>query len=266
MFHCESHLVLSGGVFYHFHPQHELTLVRASSGSFLVGDMEHPFEGLQLVLIGANLPHRWRLDGGAEFFVVAFSRHSLGLEFLERAELADCRDLLLRADRGIVFGRSCADAAAGSMGALVESPPPRRLRLFLELVELLVADGRAAPLVSRRYSSSTVEQDHRLVARLVSTFGARPQEEVRLEEAASCAGMSVAAFTRFFRRMTGSSFVSHLNALRIRRACGLLASGNAAVADVAGDVGFRNLAHFNRQFRRFAGCSPREFRSRSRSN
>jgi transcriptional regulator GlxA family with amidase domain len=63
--------------------------------------------------------------------------------------------------------------------------------------------------------------------------------------------MSEGHFSRFFHRATGSiASTSFVNRIRIARACDLLSRTDMAVTLIAGEVGFNNIANFNRRFTR----------------
>lgn len=85
-------------------------------------------------------------------------------------------------------------------------------------------------------------------------------ESLYLGDAARAANLTPAAFSRFFQRMSGVSFVDHVNELRIGKAARLLAEEDRPIAEIAFACGFGNLANFNRRFREYKKMSPREFR------
>ena len=73
---------------------------------------------------------------------------------------------------------------------------------------------------------------------------------------ASCAaelGMSESRFSRFFRRATGNTFTDFVNRVRINRACQLLMETDRLVTHICYEVGFNNVANFNRRFLRDQG-------------
>jgi len=73
-------------------------------------------------------------------------------------------------------------------------------------------------------------------------------------------GMSESRFSRFFRRATGNTFVDFVNRVRINRACQLLMESDRYITQICYDVGFNNVANFNRRFREIKGMTPSEFR------
>jgi transcriptional regulator GlxA family with amidase domain len=89
---------------------------------------------------------------------------------------------------------------------------------------------------------------------------------VHLSDAARYFGMSEPAFSRFFKRNTGHGFVHYLNRMRVNRACDLLTGSDKPVTDVCFETGFNNLSNFNRQFRRFCGLPPSEYRRQAKRN
>lgn len=78
--------------------------------------------------------------------------------------------------------------------------------------------------------------------------------------AAFC-GCSPSHFMRWFRQMTGSSFVAYLNEHRLAEAARRLRSTEEKILTIAQDVGFESLSNFNHQFRIRYGLTPREYRA-----
>ena len=83
-----------------------------------------------------------------------------------------------------------------------------------------------------------------------------------LEQIAHALNVSTFHFCRKFKQETGLTFVEYLNRVRIEHAKLLLHNKNLRVTEVAYEVGFQSLTHFNRIFRKLVGTSPTEYRSR----
>ncbi len=88
-------------------------------------------------------------------------------------------------------------------------------------------------------------------------------QTVRLEDVARAAGLTRMHFAAQFRAATGVRPHDYLLHRRVERAKALLMHAEAALADIALEVGFQNQAHFSTVFKRLAGASPSSWRRRA---
>ena len=86
------------------------------------------------------------------------------------------------------------------------------------------------------------------------------RDPISAEVLAEQMGMSLSKFSRFFRKTTGNSFTDFVSRIRINKACQLLMNTDQYVTNVCYDVGFQNVANFNRRFLQVKGVTPKEFR------
>jgi transcriptional regulator GlxA family with amidase domain len=100
------------------------------------------------------------------------------------------------------------------------------------------------------------DQVNALVNRITRDF-ALPLSAAEL---AAELGMSDSRFSRFFRRATGNSFSDFVNRVRVNRAGQLLMETDRQVTHICYEVGFNNVANFNRRFLEIKGMTPSEFR------
>jgi AraC-like DNA-binding protein len=89
-------------------------------------------------------------------------------------------------------------------------------------------------------------------------------ESMTLEQVAGAVNVSPFHFCKIFKRATGLTFTDFVNRARVEKAKRMLMKPDARITEVAYDVGFQSLSHFNRSFRRIASESPTEFRGRIR--
>lgn len=66
---------------------------------------------------------------------------------------------------------------------------------------------------------------------------------------------------QLFKKVTGTNISNYINANKINAAKDLLTGTNAKIIDIAYHVGFDNLTHFHRQFKKLTGCTPNEYRA-----
>ncbi len=77
-------------------------------------------------------------------------------------------------------------------------------------------------------------------------------------------GLNPSYFSRLFSSHAGMPLVEYVNRIRIQKSCLLLKRSDASIMEIALAVGYNNLSHFNRYFRRLMGKSPREYRAFSK--
>jgi len=102
--------------------------------------------------------------------------------------------------------------------------------------------------------------------RALSFIEANLQTHLSLERVAREAGMSKFHFCRHFKGVVGMSFREFLARRRIERASALLRDKKRSVTEVYLEVGFKDLSHFGRVFRRVTGQPPSRFRALQRGN
>lgn len=102
---------------------------------------------------------------------------------------------------------------------------------------------------------------HHALRKALINLGAHYNEPISLDQLARNAGVSPSHLGFLFRSVIGVPFKSLLGQIRIRKAREMLAAGTRPnITQVAMSVGYCDLSHFERSFRRIVGQSPREFR------
>jgi AraC-like DNA-binding protein len=86
------------------------------------------------------------------------------------------------------------------------------------------------------------------------------KSEIRLKTLSDIAGMTPAAFSRFFRTRTGKTVSDYIIDTRLGYASRLLVDSHTNVAEICYSCGFNNISNFNRIFKKKKGCSPTAFR------
>ena len=262
---CLEHGVPNPLVRWHYHDEYELHLIVATRGKVFVGDYIGHFEPGHLVLTGPRLPHNWIStdvppEGVAQRdMVIQFPDAPLRQAAALIPELAEALPVLERARNGIeFFGLS---AATRERFARLRSA--HGLARFAEFAALL---GELARCNDYRLLSTVQLQSFEDDASLARTSGVvaylteHYSEDFSMADVAARLGMTESSFSRYFRRATGNSFTDFVNRLRINRACQLLMETDRYITNVCYDVGFNNVANFNRRFLQLKGMTPKEFR------
>jgi two-component system response regulator YesN len=85
--------------------------------------------------------------------------------------------------------------------------------------------------------------------------------EFSLEDASARAGVSKNHLSFEFSRETGETFVQYLSRIRVEEAKRLLATTGLLVYEVGQRVGYPNVEHFSRVFKKLVGVSPVRFKA-----
>jgi AraC-like DNA-binding protein len=83
---------------------------------------------------------------------------------------------------------------------------------------------------------------------------------MRLGEVAKAVNTSPFYFCKIFKKATGLNFTDYVSRIRIERSKNLLLNPNLRVSEIAFEVGFQSLTHFNRVFKKAVGQSPTHYR------
>jgi AraC-like DNA-binding protein len=250
---------------WHYHDEYELHLIVATSGKAFVGDWIGQFQPGHLVLTGPRLPHNWiSLDvpeGGVQLRdrVIQFHHAPMAQACASVPELAEVLPLLERARNGIEFF-GLSDRARAYFERIKNSRGLERLGAFCQFMSDLARCTDYQLLSSAQLQSCdddvSLEQINSIVNQLTESIAQAPS----MSEFAAQLGMTESRFSRFFRRATGNNFIDFVNRVRISRACLLLMESNQYVTHICYDVGFNNVANFNRRFLEIKGMTPSEFR------
>ncbi|NJC24556.1 AraC family transcriptional regulator [Neolewinella antarctica] len=248
---------------YHYHPELELVFVNGGNGRRHVGSHVSYFDDGELILIGSNLPH-WgftdRNTGNRAETVVQFSPNFPTPDFRALSEFSQINNLLERAKNGISFTGRTKEVEGRRLERMVELDPLGRLLLLLDVLrelseseeyESLNADGVHIEIATHGY-----ERFNNVQQFISDNF----RRDLAVAEAASVAAMTVPAFCRYFKKVTGKTFVTYLTNFRIVYACKLLSDEHSTIAEVAFDCGFNSLSQFNRSFKKVTERTPTEYR------
>ena len=133
---------------------------------------------------------------------------------------------------------------------------------YRAVVRLLEIFAEHLSLIFNQIALHESNEDSRLVRRAKDYIADHKFDPIKLEQIARALNVSTFHFCRRFKLETGLTFVEYLSRVRIERAKLLLHNKNLRVSEIAYEVGFQSLTHFNRTFRKLVGSSPTEYRSR----
>jgi AraC-like DNA-binding protein len=119
-----------------------------------------------------------------------------------------------------------------------------------------------------RYAEDDSESDppiHRKISDIAAYINTHYMRPLTLAQLSETFSLSPHYISRIFKEKTGFSFIQYLTYVRIGEAKRLLRESDRKVLEIADQVGFENLAHFNRVFKQTVQLSPSQYRRMSGS-
>lgn len=254
---------------WHYHPEYELVLITGSTGRRMVGDHIGYFDEGDLVFMGPALPHVWMNDPEyfngtaseqADGIVIQFVEKFLGEKFLQIPEMEGFKKFLELSGRGMVIKGKTRNRITALMKDMMGMSGLQRLSALFAIFDILSVTTEFELLASPGFVQQTRLQCSDRFSKITEYIMLNFDNDITLPEVASVSNMAVTTFCNFFKEQYRVTFVEYLNTVRIGYACKLLAEKNVNIVEAAYASGFKNLANFNRQFKKFKNMTPTEYR------
>ena len=134
---------------------------------------------------------------------------------------------------------------------------PQQYTAMIKLLEIF------ATHVSTLANEIVVQEDEAespLIRRARAYILANQADPIDLDKVAQAMHVSTFYFCKMFKKATGLTFTDYLSRVRVEKAKTLLLNPHLRISEIAYDVGFQSLTHFNRMFRKIVGESPTAYR------
>ena len=249
----------------HWHQSMELVFVKQGTGLVQVGSVSYPAHGGDIFVFAPGTLHGLRQAQGQR---MEYENIIFELELLGGAEDLCAEKYLLPIQSGrlplpvrLTSNDLCYLQAAACLRELEDANraklPGYELLVkgaLLRFLALLLAQGKTLPPAETA--------DTRRLKTVLQWLSAHYAEPLRVADAAGVCSCSASHFMRWFRQMTGQSFVAFLNEYRLNAAAEALQTTDETVLTIASRCGFENLSYFNRAFKAHFGMTPREYRKK----
>ncbi len=245
------------------HEEYEISVIVECSGKRFVGNTIENFSDNDLFLIGPHVLHAVQPDNYERGNVITlrFLKEVFGTVFFDLPENQQIANLLYEAQRGVAFASTDIPFFHRKMQELTDLSGFERMIAFFQLLQFMATNKQRRVLSSRGFAPVVNRKDHEIVNKtyeyIINRFA---DHHITLDEISSYANMSPTTFCRYFKKHFCKTFTNFLNEVRVGHACKLLQQTDKTVAEIAFASGYNQLTHFNRQFKRIIGYSPKEYR------
>ncbi len=252
----------------HKHPLFEVNLVLSGTQEMIVNRTVYVQRPGDLLLLGPDDVHESRVLGGEEmtYYCLHFDVDEIAF-----------RELLYRKE-------ACYHASESELASTIRPALDKLIALTSEEAVVRVESRMAAlsaifelfagmsGTLSKRVGdgppsrmSHTASQVAALLEQAVdeTADGSREGREMEtIESIAAAVGYSTSSINRMFTSVFGVSPRQYMSNLMLKKSKLLLMDPELTIEDISSRLGYKNIAHFSRQFKRWTGESPSSFRAR----
>lgn len=143
-----------------------------------------------------------------------------------------------------------------------DSWPCRSRSFLLEILFVILRVISAPPNTTRTLVGEGLPAADEEVEPVIMHLHTHYHEKVTITTLSRTFHTNRTTLTERFRETTGVSVMTYLARLRIRMASSMLHDTRLPINEVAYRVGFNDVTHFGRTFRKYMGCTPSEYRER----
>lgn len=254
----------------HCHNEYELIFITKGHGLEFIGDSVKEYAAGDLVLIGANVPHLHlcasvtdksiKEKSLCEILQFPYSIFPERIEDIQ--EYSSIYNVLGNSLHGIRFSsKSLVEKVLKIMRTINKQHGINRIISLFNILDLLGKSKDVSLVSSLKYAYPTNRQTiDEPISKIHNYINSNFRKDITLNEIAGYVQMNPASICRYFKNKTNKTMFEYLNEIRIEHACKLLAHSNLTISQIAYDVGFNNLSHFNKQFKAVTKQTPTMYR------
>jgi AraC-like DNA-binding protein len=251
--------------FWHLHPEYEIVYIKNGTAEQRIGSHFSHYNSGTLLMIGPNIPHS--VIGNHNHrnnyaVVIQMSRTFLEKKLSAFNEMLFVSDLLERSKQGILFGEKLKKRISNEIENLPKINRYKRLISLIDIIGKMAASKDYTLLNSNAIHANEHSNSYYRIGIINKFVAENYHRSIQLSEIAGKAGLTETSFSRFFKKVTGKTFINFLNEYRVHKACALLTNKNYNIADVMYKTGFSEASHFTRVFKKHAHETPRSFRNK----
>lgn len=257
----------------HVHPEFELVIILEGDGLCFCGDYAGSIKPGDILFFGKGLPHfclsqkRFyapRCLEKCKSIYIQFREEILPTDYKQMPGFKTIQHMLELSERGLYFSSIRQPELKQLIIGLPEKTGFGKVMDLYAILNMLGKEESPKYMASLSYETPPISQDP-IFLKITDYIHRQYQSEMSLTLLAEKIGMNKSALCRFFKKISGKSIFAYLIEFRISYACKLIANTGLRISIVAYDSGFKNISHFNSQFKKVTGYSPTQYRQMFRT-
>lgn len=251
---------------YHQHDYTELAYILSGKGRYLVNGEEHDVEAGDLVICNPGVMHKHIITntdeptiefiaGFTNFHFKGMAQNSIETEdgsciINTSAELK--QDLMMHCYAMVAEKESC------SLGKYFMFKTHLMQMLLLIMRDLVNDEDHE----QTKCSFESYNKNY-AVKQIINYLNENYNQKISLEQIAHNMYLSPVYISKIFKEETGESPINYLINIRLEKARDILVkTDNSSIKSIANEVGYEDVYHFSKLFKKYYGISPLYYRKR----
>jgi AraC-type DNA-binding domain-containing proteins len=253
----------------HVQESWEIDFIKRGYGVHIFNDITEPCVEGEIILIPPKTIHNWIIDpksvdgqGRIESYTITFNPSTISQRLKAFPELNDCVSFFSDNSQPMEICGESAKEVKSLIMLMAQQDASFQLPIFLNIL-LTISKGSHKRIINTASPNNKSPKALTIIQKAYQYILNNYQHHIALEDVADFVAMNKSAFCSLFKKHYTQSFFYVLNEHRIHVACVLLCEiPQRDIADIGYSVGFNDISYFHRTFKRYKGCSPRQYRSK----
>ncbi len=242
----------------HYHDELEFIVINSGKFETIVDDESYFAEAGDVVFINSGVPHSTK-STASETGLIQFRENDFFNTDITRiikysVKFNNLNDSKIR----IIKNKELFESLQRILSEHDKKDAAYEIFIRSEIYKALALLYRMKILVDTEEFFATKEVQKILPA--IEYVNRNYNEEISLEAVSAMLGFDPSYFCRIFKTATGATFTEYLNFVRICKAEKMLSRTANSILEISETVGFSSVSYFNRVFKKYRNCSPRNYR------
>jgi YesN/AraC family two-component response regulator len=251
---------------YHDHDYTELAYILSGKGKYLVGDTEYNVEAGDLIVCNPGVKHKHIVTNTDEptiEFIAGFTNFHFKNMAPNSIETKDGQCIInttaeLKQELMMHSYAMIAEKESSNLGKYFMLKT-HLIQMLLLIIRELVGDE------SYEQTACSFESYNKsyAVKHIIDYLNENFDQKISLEQIAHNMYLSPVYISKIFKEETGESPINYLIKIRLEKAKDILIKGkNHSIKNIADQVGYEDVYHFSKLFKKYYGISPLYYRKR----
>lgn len=250
---------------WHSHPEYELIYINRGNGTLKYGSATTEYQQGDLFLLGSWVPHIF-VEKGDQHHSKACLFHSelLSITHFQCSVSKEISKVLEKSIKGIRYKVTDEDLLSPNtfFKNLKESDGIKQAIDMLLFMYQLIDLEIPYEYISKEdnLSDRSFSKKHSQLQKIIIYIKNHIAEDHNINNLSERFYISRSSLSRLFNDTMQMGISQYITRQRLSHSCFLLSTTNMSITEISEKVGFRSLSSFNRNFLKFQGVTPRNYR------